>query len=356
MSQQEYQRRFAMLRPHQQMHSAMAGFARFEVHGGRGRVTVSVQGITQDAPLHVVLIGGMETEPVLCDCGALLRTKSGQGGLCYEFDPTNLSGLPFDRYHTCIAVLRMDSDAQILLSGVFGKCTQNADWSARSRRLKVLWYAQESMPETTESVSSAQENVERSQTPDADETDPFVQQLNPPAAESVQNAALVRPAQEPEITAVLATAARQSEKTEESMPSDPHSEMTAEQTHAALQSAKWSGHAYGLKPMFEKYPPQQVFDTRSDVLFVRVPMTLEFEPDHYLLGAHVSGGQIDAVCVAIPGTYAPQAPAGLMGAVFAKTQGQRGYWFSWQDGYTGRPLDLPWPWQDAQEDCVRADA
>lgn len=347
MSQQEYQRRFAMLRPFQSPNSSMAGFARFELRAGRGRVTVSVQGIRNGMQqLHAALIGGDETHPAVCDCGSLIQTKNGQGGLCYEFDPSDVGGVPFERCHTCIITANDAQDAQVLLCGVFGKCSLHANWETRRRALRALWY-----PQTADAVQSP------AQLPDAGEKPAGEASDEKDDAETMPQDS--REEEMPEGKSGL------SEKTQQDVPRE---EMQTPQEPAVetgapivdeeplvhicaepVRAAAWQGHAYGLKPMFEKYPQEQVFDQRGDVFFVRVPMTVETEIDHYLLGAHVRDEKIDAVCVAIPGRYAPQAPAGLMGAVFAEVQDHKGYWFSWQDGYTGRPLDLPWPWQEERK-------
>jgi hypothetical protein len=51
--------------------------------------------------------------------------------------------------------------------------------------------------------------------------------------------------------------------------------------------------------------------------------------DHHLLGIMANEGQVAALCIAIPGEYAEEPPAGLEGYSYQEIDGQ-GYWVLWQ--------------------------
>ncbi len=334
MIRNDYRRALILLRS---AIRGMSGHVRLERRTLGGSMRFSVAGAGASDTLRAVLMrrgkGGWTAVPM----GALHVDTRGQAGLTWTFDPRNIEGHALEEYPV-VSVVRVGKGGAVepALSG-FVNGSEEVDWLQAMSSVRAL-YRGPAVPQAPQAAEPAAEpEVAPATEPEAaPETEPVGGLPEPEEAEPVQN--------EEEQTEVLespepAEPEQTPEQTEvrEAREEAPEAEgpPLAHQLLALDITIPWPEPVEPLRALFMELPACVPFDA-DGYTFVRAPLPGSGKA-YSLVGVRVEDEQPTSVCYGIPGTFAPEPPAGLDGYMW-RGEGVSGWWVVFVDAVTGEEV------------------
>ena len=264
------QRTFVYLRQ-QEGGGRESGYVRAEAQERNVRLNLVVQGFDARAQPYAFGV----TEEDIVPIGRVLLDARGQGGVSAQVD----SG-EFGRMQLMIVAYMRGGETVIPLAGTVGRNGQTAWLRVRQQVTQQL---------------QPQKTAEEPQ----------------PEEKTVQREA---PVQQGE---TFETAER---KLRTPLPREKRVELPP-----ILRNAYWPQKLWPLHDLFERFEEVQPFGPKEDSAYIRVPLEGKFgSVGHYLVGAKVQGGWVEAIGYLIPGER--EMPVrGL-----EEAQWSDGYWQMWQ--------------------------
>ena len=304
----DYSKVFAMLRPVKSGLDGMAGFARIEIRSGRGSMSLNAQGIKNtliDGERYVAVLVA-EGGKGAYECGELIPGSRGQGNMLFEFDPQNVGGAPLENYTAAVVALRNGDSVTPLVAGIFGRKGID-DWDAA---VAPLFKASETVKAA--SVLHEEQQSER-------------------VAEATDSAS--------DIEVAPADIDGEADEGQDAFAAEDSFASMEKLVKLCAQDLTWQGYAFAMKRLFEEYPVVSPLDDVKDMLFVKINMpVISAGVDHYILGAHAKGDEVDMLCIGVPGAGGIVPPPGLESATWKSDGKGKGYWLTWQDAYMGYPI------------------
>lgn len=286
MENNEYRRSLIMLRS---LISGYSGHARLEIRTLTGSLNIVASIPANARSIQAVLAGNRRNTYFATPLGTLRRDLRGQWGLSITFDPRSIGGRTLDAYSQLILV-NTDSRCTLVLSGnLSGSCFP--DWQ-RLRDAVCALYAPASPNEGFIPTPSLPSNPNIPAQPDTD---------FPPTPSLPSNPDI--PAQ-PD-TDFLPTP---------SIPADPPAEENTEN----LPTPSLPSEPTPIQPREEEpeplswdftQPAEPAF-SRAGWKFTRVPLPAGCTIPYSYIGVPESSDAAD-LCIALPGTFSPEPPAGL---------------------------------------------
>ena len=326
----DYSKVFAMLRPVKPGLDGMAGFARIEVRSEKGRMSLNAQGMKGGGAAGekyvAVLIGADGTSAY--ECGELLPGSRGQSSMLFEFDPQNIGGAPLESYTAAVVAVRLGGKVTPLVAGIFGRHGVS-DWEAAVASLGAGAKA-----------AAVDYEAQREEADGLSEGEIAEPDKNKRSASDGEKSAVEEPLPEEAVETV------HDDKETDGIAEDLQDVFAIEDSltpvekpvRLCVQDLTWQGYAFAMRKLFEEYPEIVPFENANEMLFVKVNMPVRSAGvDHYILGAHAKGDEVDVLCIGVPGVGGMTPPPGLNSATW-KDDGNGGYWLTWQDAYMGYPI------------------
>lgn len=354
MNRNEYRRAFIMLRAAEPGYSGHARLERRTLTGSLYFVVAAPEGA---GALDAALVGRRGGETYAAPIGTLRRDRRGQWTLAWTFDPRDIAGRPLEGYQW-IAVARADGGCAVALTGnVEG--SYPLDIAALRRAVCALFAAPRPEPAADLPPAEPDEPPQTAVPLPAPAPEPAIVEAAEETAEAEavpEPVAAPEPAPQPEAEetrgdvkiyrrskARLYTAMRPAAPDpmptpdETPGPAAAESEPVAAETDPPAEAGQTAAQALGLD-ITSPWPGtleslRRLFATQSpaegapddDFTYVRAPMPAGSGFEACMIGLRANGGRADAVRYALPGTYAPQPPAGLECYAWSE-RGGRGWW------------------------------
>ena len=260
------QRTFVYLR--QQAGGRESGYARAEAQERSVRLSLAVQGFDAESEPYAF---GVTQEGVVM-LGRVMLDARGQGGVTAQ-----VGAGEFGKMQILLIACLKEGEVSIPLAGTVGRNGQ-ADWQSVKQQIQNLLQPEEKTQEM--------------------------------------------PAQEPK---AMPPVQEESFETAERKLRTPLPKEKRVELPRILRNAYWPQKLWPLHDLFERFDEVQPFGRQEDSAFIRVPLDGKYGAvEHYLVGARVQDGWVEAIGYLIPGER--EMPVrGLEEAQWAD-----GYWQMWQ--------------------------
>lgn len=275
MSVSSFTRQYVMLRP---VGCHAHGFARLEVCGGKGCVTLQASCLPQQQSLRALLLSGLAASCCVLDLGVMTVNASHAGTLLKEGLP-----LPALRGYDAILLTTDWPDPQIRLYGMLHQPARCTLWQMEEALQRYL-----SVPCTDMSPA---------------------QPLPLPSDEVPQTSCSNH--------AVLPSV-------------QPHADGLPETSLLRLKPLDWPEHLLSLREYFDQLRPCAPFPAPG-WRFVRVPLAAGSPASYGVVGIHIHRHAVDRVAYALPGSQRMLPPGGLQGYSWQQGQDGQGYWLMIQE-------------------------
>lgn len=301
MLKNDYRRAFIMLRPSL---SGYGGHARLERRTLTGSLYFIVTAPEGAGELSAALVGQQGGQYYAAPLGAFARDRRGQLTLAWTFDPRDINGRPLEAY-AWVAVADTGGGCAVALTGNVNG-SREVDPAALEEAVCRLFAAERppaaDLPDPDE-TADGDVKIYRSIRARAAEAVPVNAEVAPPEPE---------PESLPEPEPVLAEYAETVEATEAEAVEGPCEAIglprTAAQRLGLDITAPWPVPAEPLRRLFATQAP---VETPLGDGFVYVATALPEHGGDCLVGLKSTDGRIAGIRYALPGTYAPEPPAGL---------------------------------------------
>ncbi len=309
----------------------MSGHVRLERRTLGGSMRFSVSGAGSSDNLRAVLMrkgrGGWTPVPM----GALHVDNRGQAGLTWNFDPRNIDGHTLEDYPV-VAVVRLGKAGSVepALSG-FVNGSEDVDWLQAMSSVRALYRGSAAKEEPQAAEPAAESEPEPvGGLPEAEES----------GAEYASEEQTEIQEQEPEDGREPAEAQEQTQaqETPEELQVEASEEEIAPPAYQMLAldiTVPWPEPVEPLRALFQQLPACMPF-AADGYTFVCAPLPGNGRA-HSLVGVRVEDERPTAVCYGIPGTFAPEPPAGLDGYMW-RGDGASGWWVIFVDAVTGEEV------------------
>lgn len=281
MSVSSFSRQYVMLRP---VDCHARGFARLEVCGGRGSLTLHAACLPRRQSLRALLLDGHSPAGCALDLGVLSVGADHSGALHRE--ELSLSAL---RGYDAIVLTSDWPDPQICLCGMLHAAARCTRWQLEESLRRYL------------------------RVPCAD--------MSP-----------VQPSDE-------ASPARRLPRREAPLPAvAPREGTLAADSLLRLRRLVWPSSVASLRTYFEQLPPCAPF-LAPGWRFVRVPLAEGSPADFGVVGMHVRQHAVERVAYALPSAHGTLPPGGLQGYCWQQGRDGQGYWVMVQEAIPDVPPD-----------------
>lgn len=330
MIRNDYRRALILLRS---AVKGMSGHVRLERRTLGGSMRFSVAGAGAKDNLRAFLLRKGKNGWAATAMGALHVDNRGQAGLTWTFDPRNIEGYTLEEYPV-VAVVQLGKNGAVepAMSGFLGSSTE-VDWVQAMSAARAL-YRRPADQSTVEAKQAAPET----ESPAGVEPVGGLPEALP--GETGTEAQPEAPEEQPE----GAQSVEEAPSPAETQPEAPEAQ-TPETGEASRQPAclimaldintAWPETVEPLRMLFQQLPACSPFPA-DGYTFVCAPLPGNGQA-YSLVGVRVEEERPVSVCYGIPGTFAPEPPAGLDGYMW-RGSGVNGWWVTFVDALTGEEV------------------